>query len=465
MAHRKFRLLTTWILSGLVLLCCLPSSAQSQTPSWNVALPLVKQANMTLGGLQIDLRMEASAQALPYLRDMRPQLVRAGDLDWASIESTQGVLNWEAAAGFENNVRRIRELGLEPSGIIQRSPLWATSIEGRVCAPPNDEALDDLEYFAEQLAQRYSSGDLAVHVWQFGNEVDFRPDQVADFLGSGCWGTAQAPWYGGDRYGLALKRVAAGIRRGNPAAVILLGGLVYYWPDDGSGPGFLQGALTTSAAGAFDAVSYTAYGNWGVNDILVLKALRLREVLQAAGYGGIPLVAAEAGLSCYGPYDCPPDFKAAQTRYAARIYAEALAANVSVVSWYTLLNNGDDAQRHGLLGQSDGILSPHPAYYALRHSAALLQNARPLTPILPLPNDYANALVLAFATPEGQLFVAWSPHGIDQSVTIPIPSGSQVSCIEQLELDTPQQHDCSAQVLNGNLYLSVNAPVYVQVKP
>jgi hypothetical protein len=251
---------------------------------------------------------ETPDSVLPLLAETRAAWGRAGDVDWSRVEPEPGQRRWDRLASLEANVQRMRAAGLEPMANLQRSPLWAAQIAGRVCSPPRADALDDLELFAEQVARRYASGPLAIHVWQVGNEVDFRPDQLLDYLGSGCWGTGVPPFYGGDYYGEVLKRVAAAIRRGNPGAIILAAGMAHIWPNDTEALGFLRGMLAAGAGPSFDALSYSGYGNWGINELMVLKAAHLRGVLAEYGMGAKRLVAAEIASVCLDSVHCPPDY-------------------------------------------------------------------------------------------------------------------------------------------------------------
>jgi hypothetical protein len=446
----------------LLVAACITRQAGAQSQPFTAYLPLVKYRSATPNRLAIDLRTSAPDAAVPFLQDSGTALVRAGDVDWSWVESQPGVYQWQELAAFESNVRRIRAAGLEPTAVLMRTPLWASAVAGRMCAAPRDDAIDDLERFAEAAAARYAQGDLAVHVWQIGNEVDFQPDQITDPLGSGCWANAEAPFYGGDRYGAALRRIAAAVRRGNPRAEILAAGLAHPWPDDAQTLGFVRGMLAAGAAPAFDALSYSGYGNWGVNDKMILKAAHLRAVLAEFGLAGKPLVAAEVGQTCVET-PCPVDFAAIQSEYAAHIYAEAIAWDLDSIAWFTLLPAGGDPNGHRLLEVGEQTLSARPAFYALRNSVALLRDARSAAaPALP-PDDAAGAQVLSFLTPRGSMYVVWDPRRAGTTTWLAVAPGMRATCIQHLEWPTPQSYDCSGQIHDGLLSISTSSTVYVEV--
>jgi hypothetical protein len=344
-----------------------------------------------------------------------------------------------------------------------RTPLWASSAAGRVCGAPRADAVAAFEQFAEAAAARYASGATAVHIWQIGNEVDFRPDQITDVLGSGCWATDQAPYYGGDHFGELLRRVAAAIRRGNPRAEILAAGLAYPWPDDEHTLGFVRGMLAAGAGASFDALSFTGYGTWGVNDKLVLKAAHLRAVLAEFGLADKPLVAAEVGATCIDANACPQNFENLQQAYAGRIYAEAVAWNIEAIAWFTLLVPGADPYGHSLVDVEGELIRARPALYALRNSAVLLRDARPVGPPTLPADDAPGAQVLSFATPRGMLYAVWDPRGEGATAWIPAPAGAHATCTDQLELPSPRSRDCSAEIHDGLLAVSTAASLYVEI--
>jgi hypothetical protein len=440
------------------------STLHAQTEDHRIYLPRVVYRSLTPNRLGADLRVSAPDVAIAPLVALQPAWVRAGDVDWAFVEKQPGTYTWEELAAFEVNVARVRQAGLTPTAVLMRAPEWATAVSGRVCAPPLPEAIDDLERFAEAVARRYASGPLQVDIWQFGNEVDFRPEHIPDVLGSGCWGTTVAPYYGGDYYGQVLTRVAAAIRRGNPNAFILAGGLVYPEPFETETLGFVRGMLVAGSGLSFNALSFTGYGIRGINDVMVIRARGLRSVLAEFHMERKPLVAAEVGRPCIGPQICPPAYEQIQAEYAARIYAEAIAADIDIISWFTFIRTSPDPEQTGLLEPGSGAVIRLP-YYALRNSALLLHDARvPGVPFAGFDPNTSEPLVLTFPTSRGLIYVVWEPRD-DRSpyVWIPVPPGAQALCTDRFDTPTPQTYDCTGQTSNGALVFRVTSTRYIEI--
>lgn len=447
-----------------LLACCvvLSPSLGAQSRPYTAYLPRVVYRSATPNRLGLDVRVEAPDSAIAPLRELGARWARAGDVDWSLVEAQQGVLNWSAVSQFEANILRIRAAGLEPTAIVQRTPLWATALSGRVCGQPAPAAIDAYAQFVEAMVRRYASGPLAVHVWQIGNEVDFAPDQIVDWLGSGCWGTGIPPYYGGDYYGTVLKQVAQAVRRGNPDAVIIAAGLAHPWPDDAQTLGFLRGMLAVGAGSSFDALSFSGYGVSGVNDRVLLKAEHLRAVLNEYGLAAKPLIASELGYPCFDQFSCGPGFSERQADYAARVYADLIAADIDMGVWFSLQMPESDTMLHDLL---DGPVSARrPAYYALRNSLALLRDAQPIgaAPALP-PEDAGGLQMLQLGTPRGRMYIFWDPRKVGATAWLPLPVGAQLICTDRLELPTPQTYDCTNQASGGLLVVQTSSTRYIEV--
>lgn len=443
------------------------SRAQPAAEEQRVFLPLAAGRPVTPGAIGVDLRVGAGDGALPYLADLAPRWVRAGDLLWAEVEPVRGgSYRWEAAAGLEANIRRIRAAGAEPIVVIQWSPPWAQRVPGRLCSPPAPAYLADLARFAGAAAARYAAGPLAVSRWQLWNEADFRPEQIGE-SGSGCWGTGAAPYYGGDYYGQALRQVSPAIKAASPGAQVLAGGLAHFWPGEMQTVGFLRGMLAAGGA-SFDALSFSAYGTYQSADRVVYKANSLRRELAAFGLAGVPLFAAEVGAVCFANDACQPEFRQHQADYASRIAAEVLALGLEGAVWHTLVSPEPGFQHSHLLAEGDAPL-PWPAYYALRNAGRLLRDARPAgPPPRELDESQAEAVQeLVFATERGELRVLWLARtGATRQHALPVLPGAAASCTTRLEQLVPSVADCSDSDGDGRIALQVgSAATYVEVRP
>lgn len=453
----------------LALATLLPAAAAPAQTDHPIFLPLVSQLPAIPSRLGLDLRAHADDAAMPLLGDLEPRWARAGDLLWALVEPTRGSYDWSAAAELEANIARIRAAGAEPLVNIQWTPSWAQRVPGRLCGPPAPQYVADLTRFMAAAAQRYSSGPLRVRYWQFGNEVDFHPDQVPDIIGSGCWATRTAPYYGGDYYGRVLSQVAPAIRAAIPDAYVLAGGVAHFWPEETQTIGFVRGVLSSATPGAFDALSFSAYGMYRSADRVVYKANSLRRELVAAGLGGKGLFAAEVGAVCLSNTLCPANYRQYQADYAARIYAEVLALDLHGALWFTLVDADPGFQHSHLVSASGAALTPWPAYYALRNSARLLRAARNTSgPPAELDDSQAETVQsLRFGIVGGALYVLWLPRtGASRPYALAVPPGAGARCTTHLELPAPAVADCSDSDGDGLIPLTVGSgATYVEVWP
>jgi hypothetical protein len=447
-----------------------PQTVEANTPG-RIFLPLISVAPSP-NPFGFDLRTFSSDAILQYGAQTNPKWARAGDVDWSQVEGTRGQYDWGALAAFDQNVQRLRAAGIEPIGIIQRSPTWAQSIPGRFCSPPKPEHVADFAKFASALAQRYSRGDLQVHYWEIWNEPDHSRG-VTDDAGAGCWGNTKLTDNGGGYYGEVLKQIYPAIKAGNPQAMVFGGALASFYPDDTTSLAFLRGMLASGAGNSFDALSFHAYGEWSASDLLVYKTTRFRKVLREYNLPHKPLVATEIAATC-GNNDiksCGPNYDEwvqRQANYAARIYAEALALDLMGAFWYTLaLDNPGFAYSH-LIDLKDGSHVPRPAYYAFRNSAKLLQGARyvgpPLTP--PTPEQMTEVLSLKFRKQRSTLYVLWVPQ-LDFPRTpyrVEVPPGATAICTQKLEKENILSYYCSDTDKDGVIWTGViSLPQYIEV--
>jgi hypothetical protein len=460
------RLLLLFLLIILTLAGAPFAAAQPTAAPHQIFLPAVLGLPGATSRLGVDLRSTVGDAALPFLTALEPRWARAGDLPWASVEPVRGVYEWEALAGLEANIRRIRASGAEPIVIVQWTPPWAQRVPGRQCSPPAPEYLADFVRFTAAAARRYADGPLAVHHWQIWNEPDFLPEQVGDD-GSGCWATRAAPFYGGDSYGQALTQLYPAIKAANQRATVIAGGLAHFWPEETQTIGFVRGLLTAGAGDAFDVLSFSAYGMYQAADRVIYKSNSLRRELAAFGLAGKPLLAAEVGAVCYMNNHCQPDYRQYQADYAARIYAVTLALHLEGALWYTLAAPEPGFQHSHLIAQSD-TLAPWPAYYALRNAARLLAGARSTGPPPQELDESQAELVqrLDFATERGALYVLWVPKtGASQPYALVVPPGAQANCTAQLEQPVPQTWDCSDGDGNGLITMRVGSgALYVEIR-
>ena len=381
------RLVFALFLALTVLLVQAPSNARSAaTDQLKTYLPLVsrmsKPSKPSIFGFEV--RPEVIASDTDVVKQAASQLgahwSRMNIISWRAVQPTlDRNYNWAALATFEQALAKNIELKLEPVVIIDDSPRWAT-VKPTACGAIKDEYHADFAAFMVALVNRYKD---RVHYWELGNEPDVDPSLVEQDNVFGCWGDIADPYYGGERYGRMLRVVAPAIRQADPAAQIVLGGLLLATPNTtevgrGKPEKFLEGVLRAGAASSFDILAYhtypsypnqqidydleagngwKAYGGWTVG-----KARFLQSVMQSYQINK-PLWLNETGLLCTPPYaDCTnptPAFFQAQADYVVRIMSRAAAYGIQQVSWYTL--DGPGWRNASLL---DGDQKPRLVYTA-----------------------------------------------------------------------------------------------------
>jgi hypothetical protein len=476
----------TWIFAALVLLSALPAAAQElpspaptptlQASGRQIYLPRVEAGPIVgLNPFGFDLRSFARPDVMPFVADARPRWSRAGDLLWAFVEPVRGGgYDWAAMAELDANIVRLRSLGIEPMVVIQWTPEWAQSLPGELCSAPRPEYIADLARFVAAAAARYSSGSLQVDYWEFWNEPDYSANQVGPIDGTGCWGTTNPPFYGGDYYGEVLKQVGPAIKTANPRATVIGGALAHFYPDETVTLGFLRGMLSVGAASAFDTLSFHAYGEYGAGDRLLFKTNSLRRVLASAGVNK-PLMATEIAATCVewqgAPNNvaCPANFFQKQANYAARIYAVAMALDLQGAFWFTLAGPRPGFLESHLIDDVDGQLVPRPAFHSFRNSALLLQGARYIGPALrePPADQRGQVQVLPFQKGANTLYVMWVPETtFPRTYNMPVPVGATAICTDQLNMQQPATYYCSDTNRDGIIPRAVNElPQYVEVLP
>ncbi len=127
----------------------LPHRRKARTPSTCRFAAAPAPTNNPFG---FDMHAASSDSAMQFAAAAKPRWSRAGTVFWSDVEPTRGTYNWDALAGVEINVRRLRAVGIEPTLVVQRTPAWAQSVAGRLCSPPKPEALPDFARFMRDVA-------------------------------------------------------------------------------------------------------------------------------------------------------------------------------------------------------------------------------------------------------------------------------------------------------------------------
>lgn len=400
-------LLTALILVGILICFDIPQIESNRAAASTVATAFSKSTTLQYNYLPVMLRsnirsnpfgVESNSSFYPnnfitnYTTGMHANYVRLnGRVSWYDLQPEEGnPINWDLLAGFESELRTLREADITPIIVVDDYPRWAT-IYPTSCGPLLPERYDDFAVFMQALVRRYSTPEFNVHIWEMGNEpdVDYRLLPADSFFG--CWGDWDDPFYNGRAYGEMLKVVTPVIRAADPQAQVWIGGLLLANPntvDDhvGQPEDFLRGILEANAAPYFDVVPYHAYvhynterldgdlfytdgkgieiwRDWG--GIIRGKGRFLRSIMAEYNVEK-PLFITETSMLCAYCSDLP-DFYDMQANLAPRSFPRAIADGISGFIWYTL--EGPGWFYSGLL---DDNQVPKPAYYTYKTLAHML---------------------------------------------------------------------------------------------
>ncbi len=288
---------------------------------------------------------------------------------------------------LETEMIAVSHAGMELILIVRSTPTWAQKYEGYFCGPMGEEYLDYFASFMGQLVEKYSVEPYNVNFFELWNEPDeararvYAPDAVL-----GCWGEVDDPEFGGDYYAEMLKVVYPVIKKANPRAQLVLGGLVLPCEPGGDSycemSRFLEGILKVGGGDYFDFVnfhSYTAYDPSQSSVILMEKneywwadsggqvegrlayLNKLLETYQVEK----PIILTEVAL--IDPNDAASDDLAAyeqdKAEYLVWLYVRNSARGIKVTNWYHLDRYG--WLKGGLLDEANHPLPVYEAYQVL----------------------------------------------------------------------------------------------------
>lgn len=162
------------------------------------------------------------------------------DIDWSRIEPVQGTFDWTTT---DRAIASARDAGLEVIGLVTYTPAW-TRPSGTSSHWPPDESTT-FAAFTGTAAARYAQQVGTWEIWNEPNLVTF-------------WSSGPDP----ERYARLLVDASAAVRRADPSATILSGGLasVPDLPPARIDPiTFVRNLYAAGAGPAFDGVSIHPY--------------------------------------------------------------------------------------------------------------------------------------------------------------------------------------------------------------
>lgn len=350
---------------------------------------------------------------------------------WSKIEPEPGVRDWGVLAGREEEWINASAAGIEMVVVVQWTPEWAQKFPGVLCGPMKEENFDEFASFMSDLVARYSQPPYSVRYWEIWNEPDISPEQIDPESGWGCWGDLDDEYFGGGYYAQMLQVVYPAIKAANPAAQVLVGGLLLDCdpvnPPEGKDckpARFIEGILRGGGGAYFDGISFHAYdyyngvgyqnGNWHsawntTGPVQIAKAAYLRDLLDSPIFGveGKYLINTEVALLCDA---CTDDdaFEQVKASYVPEAYMTTVSENLKASLWYTL----QGWRNSGLV---DANLNPLPAYETYRVAEEQLGGAIYAGRV----SDYTNVTGYKYTLNGHTAWLVWSLDGNTHTVNLP----------------------------------------------
>lgn len=357
------------------------------------------------------------------MREAGGAMTRTNAVLWAEVEPNEGERQWGTLSWLDTALAQYAASQMKVLLIVRKTPAWAQKVPGSVCGPVKDSKLYAFANFMKDLVARYSQPGYPTIYWEIWNEPDVYA-HTSDWV-FGCWGDPNDSYYGGGYYATMLKWVYPAIKSVNPAAQVLIGGLLLDCnPNDPPKTGclsgkFFEGILRNGGGKYYDGVSFHAYdyylsnyryqnANWKTTyigkSILQAKLEFLKGVAAKYQVTGKYFINSETALMCTST--CDGGFQATKAYIVAKSYAEAIIFGLGGNIWYDL--NG--AWRYtGLL---DGY-SVLPAYTAYIQSNRELATAKYVRTV-----NQPGVQGYEFKTSERRVWVLWSSDGAAHAYAI-----------------------------------------------
>jgi hypothetical protein len=344
------------------------------------------------------------------------------------------------------------------------SPAWAAT------NPPGPIDLVGLDRFAQYisaLVERYDGdgindapGSPVVEYFEFYNEPDAgpRPDGEA-------WGNH------GALYADMLKAVYPAVKAANPNAQVVFGGIAYDGFTENGGVfvrRFLDDVLAAGGGDYFDIMNfhqYPAFSTAWTNNKgpgLREKTVAIRQKLAQYGLDK-PIIITETGWH-NNNHPIFPGSDEIQSRYVVSLFAQGLAADVKINTWWPFIDIGPAYEYDsGLLTNNFHL---KPAYHVFRLMTRELTHAQFVSTLTNAQTGNADLEVHHFTDGlTGQtLYVAWrNPVNNPNLPGLPLQLNANQVLVKDMYGTVSVVNDADDGSVNGRVTVSVGRPVYIRV--
>jgi len=403
----KKRMALFAILLGLIFtgLTVTPSLSQ-ESSNTDTFLPISMQHYPFIPSFGVEVK---TFEVVKQAADAGNYWMRYNALLWSDVQPNNNG-QWQWSSELDADLKKANKEGMEVILIVRSTPTWAQR-DGTFCGPIRAANLEDFALFMRQVVLRYSKPEYGVNYYEIWNEPDKPYDPVEGPKAvHGCWADQDDPYFGGAYYAEMLKAIYPEMKKANPQAQVVLGGLLLdcdprqpgkpgYCPDNPflyRQPKFFEGILKNGGGPFFDYVNFHGYNYYvpGTSPILTEreephnpKGLQLN--FQAAG-GQVegkldylrsvmkqydvykPVFLSEAGLIYETEKaNLTDDHADGKAEYLVYLYTRNISLGITGTTWYTLDSPG---WRHSsILGWEQS--KETDAYRALAVITAKLQDA------------------------------------------------------------------------------------------
>jgi len=382
-------------------------------------------------------------------------------VSWSSVEYQNVTPDQYTWSSLDANVLNATRSGHEVIATIISNPSWAATYpQGPIDKVPISEFAD----FVHALVERYDGdgvddapGSPVVRNFEFYNEPDSINRPAAEQGYGGYWGD-----YGSD-YAAMLCAASAALKSASQDAKVVFGGIAYdsFITEGGSfNQAFLGDVLAADLSedvgDCFDVMNFHYYPNadprwYAYGNGLEGKASHIREQLAAYGVFNKPMVVTEAGWHSDYYNDANPGSHQIQSQYVVKLFAQAAAADLDSLIWFSWIDPGLPCGDNGLLTQQ---LETKPSFGVYTYAARTLGQAT-FNRIYPTAAGIEGYQFTSAS--QSRLYVFWAQDGQTHGQSVP---GSQVHLVSMYG-DTIGYVDDGG---DGTVWFSVGAdPVYVEV--
>ncbi|MDD5073534.1 MAG: beta-galactosidase [Candidatus Omnitrophica bacterium] len=294
------------------------------TPQNSGSAPLSpKNFGTYMGGvLGVWAPVEVYEKEIPYARDLNIGITRMNTDCWDELEPSRGKYSWDKMDKIVDTLRRndidiLFTVPISAKWNASGGPARVNNFDiGTNHFPAKD--FNDIERFCEALAAHYKGKIKYYEAW---NEPDLfifwrgKPDVK--------------------EYTEVLKKMYAGLKRGDPGCKVLVGGIAYPLDDT-----FMKGLIKEGAFGYFDIMSIHAYSKstWDVQRAIT----NTQNIVKWSGKD-MPIWVTEVSTT-------PDFFKSGDRAKEEKDKAEMLAKfyemffnqGIEVVFWHTLRDCGTE---------------------------------------------------------------------------------------------------------------------------